>query len=359
MFTAVLTKHTASRGGVVLSQMRYVRERIQSNCERLTDYYQNSGGWVNSRHILIRLLSNLTVPMHTPTELYYEYVLDNYDTAGRSLGVTTAINKGAVHLNGSFYGMGSNELYLGIESVLNPEQVHNNWRQYQPIRVLRHPYCDLDMPFPDGRGFTGGVAVFTFDIPMMAVMYRAWNLEEAQKPAGQRETPAQFIYQYILPGILPSSVDVALFNRVVAASDNVSGEFVKKRHAIALPTVETNVGHVLDQYLDWAVNSRRTFQQLLDVFPQVFGETIVSTVTPRSLLRTRQNKWLTTVAEVPLVSWLLLIDSVTDSHANTEEKTELARDIRIMDNERLFQGTAGGVLADIRQDIRDNIEPYV
>jgi len=364
MFTAILTKQTASRGGLALPQLRYVTERLESNYQRLREYYQNSGGAADSRHILIRALSNLTGNYRTAPELYYDYVLNNYDNACRPEGITTPFNVGAIHRNGHFYGRGSDEVYIAVEPVGRPMDIFRNWRTQCPVKVLRHPYMDLNLNLPDGRGFVAGTAVFSIDFPMLGVMYQAWRLEEDTKPRGTQETLNQFIYQYVLPGMLRSQANVGLMNRVFAMAEGFdTGIQVDKRHAMSLASAEGYVGTIAAQYDDWAVNSTRSFEQLLQSFPVVFKDkgmdTIADCVVPDGLFRTRQSKWASTIAQLPLVHWLLLVDRTTESHANVGEKDDIRRELRIMRSERTFQGVRGGVLDDIQDYITHNIAPYV
>jgi hypothetical protein len=292
-------------------------------------------------------------------ELYYDYVVNNYENFVRVMQITSGSSRGAVHRNGSFYGRGSDEIYIAVESVTNPSRVSQQWKSQQPVKVLRHPYSDFNLNLPDGSGFVGGVAVFSIDMPVLGLMFQAWLLEEEKKPAGTRETPAQFVYQYVLPGMLKSQANVALLNRVINDVTGTDQITLRKKHAMALPTPETYVNLVVTQYTNWAVNAGRSFEQLLQSFPQPFASNVVDTVVAKGVARTRQSRWATTVSEIPLLGFLMLIDHATESQANTEAKVDIARDIRILDNERLFQGVTGGVLESVRQDITDSIQQYL
>lgn len=359
MFSATLTKTTASRGGVNIPQMRYVSERLQSNCDRLVEFYQNSGGFVDARHILIRLLSGFTGAYSVTPGLYYDYVVNNYDNISRVEGITSGVARGAVHRNGSFYGRGSDEIYIAIESVTNPIRIAQEWKAQSPVKVMRHPYSDFNLNLPDGSGFAGGISVFTIDMPVLGLMFRSWLLEEEKKPSGTRETPAQFVYQYVLPGMLKSQANVAMMNRIINQFNGNEQISINKRRSMALPTPETYVNLVATQYVNWAINGNRNFEQILQTFPQPFASSIVNTVVPKGIARTRASRWATTVSEIPLLSFLLAVDHSTGSSANSEAKVDIRRDIRILDNERLFQGISGGVLESVRQELKDTVEVYL
>ena len=357
MFTDVLAVQGPQVGGPTLTPMRYIKERLNNNFVRMREYYQQSGGWVDSRHILIKLLDNLSDGWYHPASVYYDLITDRYDAACRAVGITTPTNRGYIPPTGSFYGRSSKEAYIAVESFVDPNRLSLDWKTQSPVKVIRNDYTSLDLHLPDNHGYSTGYAVFSIDVPVLGLMYRMWLREQLQRPEGMRGTPANFIYQYVLPGMLPSQCDVALINLVRKQVVGIDTLPIQKKQIVNLATPYTFVDKVISTYVDWATVKPRSFSGLLDTFPQVFSQNVRKTVLT-GVLPTTQDKWVTTFAEIPLLETLLVLDMSTGHVANKHAEVDIQIALKRISQERLLTGIRGDDSGYVSQDLLEHISPY-
>lgn len=191
----------------------FIRTGLKINIERAQTYARIYPQAVQSQHFLIRLLMSLGVPMSLATNRYY----DTVDTRSKGLSMhmkmTSPYYRGTVH-EGVFYGEGSTEVLLLDEDYFDFQWVHNNWEKAVPIKVLLHPKSDLNMLMPMGKAYSEekGLAVISINIAMLAVMYRAFTLQQTR--VKDSRSPYQFLGSYVIPNMLDSHVDWAIFNRI-------------------------------------------------------------------------------------------------------------------------------------------------
>jgi hypothetical protein len=76
---------------------------------------------------------------------------------------------------------------------------------YQPY-ILGADY------YPEGGNGSGFYSVWTIDIPLLAVMYKYWLLENSQRAAGTQESPNHFIGRYVLSNALYSQFTTTMWN---------------------------------------------------------------------------------------------------------------------------------------------------
>lgn len=357
MFTDVLAVQGPQVGGPTLTPLRYIKERLNNNFTRMRDYYQQSGGWVDSRHILIKLLDNLSDGWYQPASVYYDLIIDRYDAACRAVGITTPTSSGYIPATGSFYGRSSKEVYIAVESYADPDRLSLDWKLQSPVKVIRNDYLSLDLHLPDNHGYSAGYAVFSIDVPVLGLMYRMWLREQLQRPEGMRGTPANFIYQYVLPGMLPSQCDVAFINLMRKEVVGIDGLPIQKRQVVNLATPYTFVNKVISTYVEWATIKPRNFSAILATFPQVFSQDVRKTVLT-GILPTTQDKWATTFGEIPLLETLLVFDMGTGHVANKQAEVEIQIALNRIRQERLLTGIRGDSSGYVNQDLLDHITPY-
>jgi hypothetical protein len=199
-----------------LPEWAYVRTELRRNLDRVIAYYRKHPTAVHSAHFLVRLLQSITVPKSLNLERYYYNVDAGALNLSMALKMTSSIYRGQL-FDGVFYS-DCKEILIAHSEPFDFHQAHRNWETLCPIEVLRHPLSDLGLGLPDGDkiGSDYGIAVISINIPMLAVQYRAFRINEEYLTGNSdsQRSVMQFIRMYVIPNMLPSHLDHCLFNRI-------------------------------------------------------------------------------------------------------------------------------------------------
>lgn len=283
----------------------YLRTGLKINLQRVQTFAQIYPKAVNSSHFLIRLLMSLAVPMSLPTARYYDSVDDRARVVSSLMGMTSPYAKGKTH-DGIFYGEGCTEVLILNEDFVDFLWVHEHWQEATPITVLHHPKSDLDLLIPDGVSYSNesGLAVISINIAMLAVMYRAFTLEQTRK--SDSLSPYQFIAGWVLPNMLNSHLDLAIFNRIQQAAfgeDKVV--LVNRRHSFSLVNYDFMMNQSLLQQVELLSRLHRSFTTMVHGMPAISQQDMADVLQMPDLYATTQIDWILFACRVPAITLLL------------------------------------------------------
>ena len=106
---------------------------------KVVGFYKNHPQYINSSHLLVRLMDSFTVIFNQSTTDITEYKEKiSIDAMNKMMGLkfTSEISRGD-SFNGVFYGKGSVEVIIGVDDDFD---VTTNWKLWQPIKVLMNSH---------------------------------------------------------------------------------------------------------------------------------------------------------------------------------------------------------------------------
>lgn len=140
-----------NRGAVSAPAFHYVKDGLSKAIDTTVAYYRHRATVVSNNHILVRLLKSLNVSFNREWRNYVDTANDKMDSLSRALQITSDVNLGKVFAPGDFYGIG-NEIYIADNSRIDDiETAVANWRELEPVRILRHPFTDMNCALADGN----------------------------------------------------------------------------------------------------------------------------------------------------------------------------------------------------------------
>jgi hypothetical protein len=307
----------------------YVRDGLKRSLGTVISYYRKHPMAVQSSHFLVRLLHSITVPQSMNLERYYDNVDAMALNMSMALKMTSPIYRG--HLfDGVFYGQDCPEVLIAHTDAFDPFEAHRNWQNLCPVKVLRHPKSDLGMNLPDGThsGSETGLAVIAINIPMLAIQYRAFRLNEEMladiNPESQRSI-MQFIHMYVLPNMLFSHLDIALFNRMENHRKGAPLGETTKQHPFYLTDFTDKVDRVQEGILHNLQRAGKDFTGILRSVPLVTKDTLERAMALPDVAPTRQVLWGLVLARLPILTFLF---SVLEDGPGMRSRTEVNRVLR-------------------------------
>lgn len=329
----------ASRGALTFPHFNYVRKQIQTNLERVVNYYRVSPMYYHSDHILVKILQSLNVNIHQDLVVYRDKVEDRTDAVARSLRLTTASQAGEVPEEGFFYGLGSDEVVVAIDAPFPLTKVRDDWENLQPIRWLRHPKTDMNLDIPMGRQTSEeeGLSVILINIPMLACQYRQWRLRELRDNPENPRSVTQFIGLYPIPNSLYSQIDVAFMNRFITTMQGEAIPEVRDNHPFYLNNYERHLDGEIDKMLTVINRKSLKFENLLESLLPIHANSFREVIELPKIPPTRQVLWALTLARLPISIFLGHWHGMVGTRNNGQEINRMRRSLIELENDKALK----------------------
>jgi hypothetical protein len=318
----IFTKPSDSnRGSISIPGFRVPREGLLTNISRVKEYYRENNFGTKSNHLLVRILQTLHVSLNHDVNKFHDLVTDQSYTMGSHFNLVSPMFKGGVQEKSNFYGNNVDEIIISVNNLVDPVEAANNWRTLEPLRVLYHPFTDLCCYIPNNISYTEeeGVAIIAIDIPLLAIQYRQWRLEQMRTRPENQQSMRQFLYQYPLCNMLDSHVDIAFFNRLDALLNDSSPVIQRRRHPLALPDYTSKLDDCLVDLLAILVKKRTTYQNMAEIVPMLYKESLLDVLLLPDILINRQDSWAILLAQLPYIAFLVEMGRLSKSSANKQE----------------------------------------
>jgi hypothetical protein len=308
---------------------------------------------VRGNHILVKLIQSMDVPLSHNLERYYANVDAVSLNRSMALKMTSSVYKGKLW-DGDFYGPGHDEVLLVHTEVFDFERADNDWKNVTPVRVLRHPRSDLYLNLPNGHltGTETGIVVIAINLSMLMVQYRAFRLEQDRLTGGMdsEQSTMMFVHMYVLPNMLFSHLDQALFNRMrrLQAGDAVGQP--TRRHPFALMDYAPKVDKCYREVLENLQRQGKNFVGVLQSVPAASRGNMEEAMHVPDMAPTRQAMWALAISRLPMLDFVLTMAKDTPQTLNQAEVDLINRTFLGWQQERLFEGVMDPL---VQQDVID------
>ena len=338
----------------------YAKAGLLRNLQKVQNYYKTANFAVRSNHLLVRILNSLGVHHGYDLERFYELVNAKTNKYSIHFKLTSPVYSGLLH-DGIFYGPGVKEIIIADDTYINPELIAKDWRNFPSIRVLDHPRSDLDMLPLNGKetGIEEGTATIVINIAAMAVQFRQFCIEQAQlfEEGISPETVAMFVHSYVLPNIMPSHLDCALFNRLVNMCIGKPQGASTKKHPFFILDYSKYVDSVFSVLIENMKNTRYEFWTMLRSIPLVTAPDAQTFMKLPEITPTRQYKWAEFVTRLKCIEVLIFMSSDEGKRASAKELNYLMNAIIKYNSDGIFrQVLSGSALYDITSRERDILQ---
>lgn len=336
-----------------------VRDPLRRDLETIVNYHRQKEGWVQNQHPLMRLLGSIPVSFKRDPQNYVDAVRDvGLRTAGM-VGMTTSVSFGRIWSPGPFYGSKSKEVLIAHGEEFDVDAAGKDWKNLQPIQVMRHPYSDLSIARPDGQYLPGslpGISVISINVPMLAFQYRCWCEDATVSQYDQKTYVAtsHFMYAYPITNMVYSHLDVALFNRMAITlfSDGQLGRWVRA-HPVYGTDRSSWVDTAITQTLTGVSRAYLSFDQLLDSLPLITAPNLRHLLMVPDTAPTRQVSWALILALLPYIRFLVRSNLGGRSGPNTAYLNRIWIWLRRIKNDRLLENR---LPPEIYREVREMIE---
>ena len=333
MYSIINPPFMGSRTPPVMPLYEYIVKGLNTELTRIKDYYRQNLWVVNNTHILRKILVDIENKIALSPEALVRSVRSDTLRYCRAYGINSPIFNAGIQNDGNFYNKKNPEVFLNAEYDFDVENCYKEYKNLKPVRVVSHEFSDLNLYLPSGKYISDecGLCVFTIDLALLALQYKAWTDKERYPEGKDYALPMHnFIHSYVLTNMLDSHVDVAIFNRF---------RYLAQEKPIPKPT-QSLPFYIADysEKVDWCHRKLlevfdkqpNDYLQRLNALPSVTYGTYYRSVAIPDMAPTRNIKWALLLAKINSVELMLDIDDKTDSQSIAMVQREaLARDLRV------------------------------
>ena len=310
----------------------YITRRYVSELSRLLHYYRNRNKFINNSHILVRALGSMLPELSNDDGSFYNKLSINAENLSKHFQFTNNISRGKLHEN-LFYSRNSYVLINTVQNNLNLYFLKHNWKNQQPIRVVYSNSSDLDYYiFDKSKSIDSpipNIMSIEIDFGLMGMMYRHWYREQLLQD--NNTSVSRFIANYVLPSMVISNFNIAIFNRYKNLFYNIPNKEYDIEHPFYLQDYSKGVDDVLRESLRYTTNASFPIEQILLNIPTLFGN-MNKTLWLNNLNPSRQSLWTLWLSRLEYIVFLLELMGERGKARNKDRLYHLPRQIKEFEN---------------------------
>lgn len=306
---------TFIKGTVKFPEWEYVRKGLQLNTRQAIDYYRHSAYSVKSDHEIIKLLASLDTSVDMELMEFYKRVDSKALMVGQQLGFTTTMSVGKV-FNNVFFGKHSKEVIIITDEPFDVKYVHDYWMDCCPVRILKHGFDYIDN-FPlDGTVDSNSISVFTINLSMLAVQYRAyrqWQKTYVNERTG-RNSIYHFVYSYPLNNMRYDAIDHAILNRLIKIRNGLPTNDNQTKHPFHVTNFTMKCDRLLLMINESLMNMKRDLGNVAMTIPLVNMDNVYQLLKLPDVNDSRQINWAIYIARIEMLLFLMSYPGVMEQN---------------------------------------------
>lgn len=338
--------------GLINSRPEWVwcKSRLEENMNITKNFFNNRTMIVEGTHILVKLIYSLSESINMPADRYFELAKYNIPNLSSAFKVFSEYKSGYI-LNSYFYNKDTLEILFLYSDFIQADLAVANWRMLKPVKVFRHPRSDLRLNILDGNVDTSeneGIAVIGIDLPKLALMYYGFRKEEQIVNSISKRTIGEFVHMYVLPNMLHSHLDYALFNRMLKLEYNeIIGESYTK-NSFYVPNYDDKITNVQLNILTYLENRNGAFLDIAKNIPMVYNKNGLGLFTIPDLTDIRYVKWIKYVMILPYLMFLYKIANANGkSDLNTTISNRLKRSFDLLERDNVLNSALPSMYSEL------------
>jgi len=346
MYRLFTSRPVNKKGTVLFPDFFYASTGLKQQAFKIVSHYRANRYMVRSNHILTRLVDTISVQYTGDPYDYVRRVNNELPTLAMALHLTHESNRGLVHHH-AFFDRDSTEIIMINSEPFSFDNIKNNWKDLEPVKVLRHPHCDTNMVvfnnsvdpnyYSTSKGDNNdSLYVISINVAMLGLQYALWNKEQLDKTNTNigMESAVNFVAMYPLVNMIYSFLDYAIFNRLVNVVNDRPNPPTRNQHSFMVINYYDRIDRTINGLVEIFKKRRIDFATTLMTIPAVDKKDMFDVLFPKIDVRpTIQVIWALNVAVLPTISTLLKLDAMYLSESNNQanpSNTQSYNFLRIM-----------------------------
>jgi hypothetical protein len=326
------TPSPISYGVLRYTRWDYVRNGLLRNLETTQNYYYDRIYSVKGNHFIARLINTINVSHNFELERFYDIVDAKANIIAGAMRMTSSLQRGSL-FDGVFYGQGCTEIVMNDSNSFDPFYVFKNWKTTQAVKVILHPRSDLSLMLPNGKttGTETGLAVISVNIPMLAIQYKAFAANQINMNVEDDiglQTVAHFVHRYVLPNMLPSQLDITIFNRISNILNGAPMGESTRAHPFMLVDYSAIANQVQTEIVKDMVGRNMDYKSITATIPAVTKPNMEQVLTIPDNAPTRQVLWAEVLSRIGILQTIVTMGGNESIHKNMTILNAFAREFK-------------------------------
>ncbi len=251
--------------GVVLDEMN-----------KLAKHYRFGAQWSRNQNVLNQILTAIDVSPNVDKNYVAECVRDDFSSLVGTFGFYSSITTTRNPPLSQFYNNNCLELLVYDDSWFDANAAKGSWQQLEPIKVLEHPFDDINLNMPNNRFQSSlpqkGLAVISVNVPMLIVQFHYWVESIKEFKDDITTTKAQFLVRYPLFNAMKTHLDISIRNRFFKIYNKEQVSNFLKIHPVAIRDFSQLLDNALRNVCQTLSTKNLTFDEVLSQIPAISYE---------------------------------------------------------------------------------------
>lgn len=321
-------------------EFEYIKNTYMSDLIKIEEFYKEKVYAVKNDHFLVKLITNIDVPMSYNIDRYANVADARALYISMNMRMTSSSSKGIFH-NGVFYGNGVLEVILNDNEYFNPYFAEKNWKNICAVSVVLQPKSDLNLLLPNGKQTSkdDGIAIIKINIPLLAVQYRSFCLDQAIKSrdTGSLLGITHFIHMYVLPAMMYSQTDSVVMNRIMNLYYGKPMSMALFKHPFIVHHYENKLDNVLNKILNNLDGKTIRYEQILDFIPGFTSDNMSEFLILPDIANTTQVDWSLVLARLDIMKFLIDLGGANSIKLNMLHINNLKRHLFNLKHNHIFE----------------------
>lgn len=318
-------------------RLENLRRLEQQNYEKVQRHYRDTTYFTKGEHPLVTLLRQLPSFTGQDYRQYYYLIKDNYLKYASAVDFTCEQRAAGTKSRHNFTGDGYHDVIIGLGGEPFIRDWLIDWRDLEPVKVIRHGQTGLRYLPLDGRGGASEKqttpVVYTVNVPLLALQYILYRNYVAENKLTE-ETYTHFLMKYPLVNVLRSYNDQVVINRMHTGFYGLGGgDLITPSVAI------TDNHHLLDEIIDHQLDALdrvtvKNLQHHMLYYPTLACNGYQAVQVP-DVLEVRPTTWAWEASKLHLI-WYFLQMQHNHLGSLTDTVNRLKRSLIELENARLM-----------------------
>lgn len=346
MHTLFNSNMVYNTGSISLPGWNNAKQNLYTEINKLVRYFREAREWLPNTNPLVKILTSDSTLLHANADYTIENARNRWLRDANLFGINTPVKKASYMPDNIAYPNNVREYVALDDSIPVGEELKLNWKSLEPIRVLDHPYADLNLSLPNGKFIgdpKGGGSVFlSINIPMLVLQYRLWIKYEAERQ-GIDPNPAVFLIRYPLTNIMNSHMDIVIRNRFKNFYNGIEPDDFKviRQGGVVVNNTANFVDRSLRELVKVVSGKNLNFNEFNQLVPQLSYDNVSQSLILPDMSYTRTVRW---VYDASRINWYTLMVTYNNDRRITKNNGELEymrRRLRYMAQDKEFQEAVG------------------